>query len=82
MKRFDVVIILHNYDFEINLVDTSLYKINAVTKVESTSDTGNAIHTPNSPYHKGNIKIRGIKKNPCRDNVNNKAGTAFPTAWK
>ena len=80
VKRFYVVIIVHNYVLEINFVLTSLYKINAVTSVDNTSETGNAIQTPSSPYHKGSIKIRGIKKNPCLDRVSKRAGTALPTA--
>ena len=48
-----------------------------LASVDNTSETGNAIQTPSSPYHKGSIKIRGIKKNPCLDRVSKRAGTGL-----
>ena len=61
-----------------SLVFTSLFKKYPVTIVERISAIGNAIHTPQTPKNGGNIRIKGIKKNPCFVRLKSKAGTAFP----
>ena len=48
----------------------------------STSAIGNEYQTPFKPKNFGKIYTKGIKKIPCFNKVKNKAGKAFPAAWK
>ena len=53
-----------------------------VNKVDKTSAIGNENQIPFNPNLIGKKRIKGIRKKPCLDNVNIKAGFALPIAWK
>ena len=58
----------------------AFFKKIKVNSVDNTSAIGNAYQIPFIPKYLGRIKTNGIRKKPCLDKVNSKAGMALPMA--
>ena len=67
-----------NY-FAFNFLIPKKRKVKA-SKVDKTSAIGKENHIPLRSKDRGSKSIKGIKKIPCFESVNNNAGFGFPIA--